>query len=169
MPTFTPIFASLNAGEFSPLLAGRVDYQKYPKGLKLCQNFIPLVQGPLTRRPGTYYVAEVKDSTERTALVRFEFSTTQAYIIEFGDLYMRFYRNEAQITATAQNITGITQANPGVVTYSGSDTYANGDQVFISGVAGMTQVNGRVFTVANVNTGSNTFELSGVNTSSYTA
>jgi len=169
MPTATPIFASLNAGEFSPLLGGRVDYQKYPKGLKLCENFIPLVQGPLTRRPGTYYVAEVKDSSKRTALVRFEFSTTQAYIIEFGDLYMRFYRNEAQITATAQNITNITQANPGVVTYSGSDTYANGDQVFVSGVVGMTQVNGRRFTVANVDTGANTFELSGVDTSAYTA
>jgi hypothetical protein len=99
MPTITPIFSSLNAGEFSPLLGGRVDYQKYPKGLKLCENFVPLVQGPLGRRPGTYYVAEVKDSTKRTALVRFEFSTTQAYIIEFGDQYMRFYRNEAQITS----------------------------------------------------------------------
>lgn len=97
MPTFTPIFSSLNAGEFSPLLGGRVDYQKYPKGLKLCENFIPLVQGPLTRRPGTYHVAEVKNSANRTALVRFEFSTTQAYIIEFGDQYMRFYRDEGRI------------------------------------------------------------------------
>jgi hypothetical protein len=99
MPTATPIFSSLNAGEFSPLLAGRVDYQKYPKGLKLCENFIPLVQGPLTRRPGTYHVAEVKTSANRTALVSFQFSTTQAYIIEFGNLYMRFYRNEGQITS----------------------------------------------------------------------
>lgn len=99
MPSFTPIFSSLNAGEFSPLLEGRVDYAKYPKGLRLCENFIPLVQGPLMRRPGTYHVAEVKDSSKRTALVRFEFSTTQAYIIEFGDQYMRFYRNEAQITS----------------------------------------------------------------------
>lgn len=97
MPSITPLYTSLNAGEFSPLLEGRVDFAKYAKGLKLCQNFVPLVQGPLTRRPGTYYVAEVKSSANRTALVRFEFSTTQAYIIEFGDQYMRFYRNEAQI------------------------------------------------------------------------
>jgi hypothetical protein len=97
MPPVLTVFPSLNAGEFSPLLEGRVDFQKYAKGLKVCENFIPLVQGPLTRRPGTYYVAEVKNSANRAALVRFEFSTTQAYIIEFGDLYMRFYRNEAQI------------------------------------------------------------------------
>jgi hypothetical protein len=62
MPSITPLYTSLNAGEFSPLLEGRVDYQKYAKGLKLCQNFVPMVQGPLTRRPGTYYVAEVKSS-----------------------------------------------------------------------------------------------------------
>lgn len=115
MPTFTPIFSSLNAGEFSPLLGGRVDYQKYPKGLKLCENFIPLVQGPLTRRPGTYHVAEVKNSANRTALVRFEFSTTQAYIIEFGDLYMRFYRDEGRIETSPgvayEVATPYTQAN----------------------------------------------------------
>jgi hypothetical protein len=169
MPLFSPIISSLNAGEFSPLLGGRVDFEKYPKALKLCENFIPLVQGPIMRRPGTMYAAEVKDSSKRSALVRFEFSTTQAYILEFGDLYMRVFKDEAQVTATAQNITGITQANPGVVTYSGSDTYANGDPVFISGVVGMTQVNGRRFTVANVNTGANTFELSSIDTSAYTA
>jgi hypothetical protein len=97
MPDVKPIYTSLNAGELSPLLEGRVDFAKYAKGLKVCENFIPMVQGPLTRRPGTYHVAEVKNSADRAALVRFEFSTTQAYIIEFGNLYMRFYRNEAQI------------------------------------------------------------------------
>lgn len=169
MPLFSPILASLNAGEYSPLLGGRVDFEKYPKSLKLCENFIPLIQGPAMRRPGTKYVAEIKNSSNRAALVRFEFSTTQAYILEFGDQYLRFYKDEGQITLAAQNITGITQANPGVVTYSGSDTYANGDPVVISGVAGMVEVNNRRFTVANVNTGANTFELSGVDTSGYTA
>jgi hypothetical protein len=68
----------------------------------------------------------------------------------------------------ARNITGITQANPGVVTYTGADP-ANGNIVYITGVVGMTQVNGLFFTVANVNAGANTFELSGVNTTGYTA
>lgn len=168
MPLFSPILASLNAGEFSPLLGGRVDFDKYPKALKLCENFVPLVQGPVMRRPGTMYAAEVKDSSKRTALVRFEFSTTQAYVLEFGDLYVRFYKDEAQITLTPQNITGITKANPGVLSYAGSDTYANGDKVFVTGVGGMVEVNNRTFTVANVNAGANTFELSGVNTTTFT-
>jgi uncharacterized repeat protein (TIGR01451 family) len=70
---------------------------------------------------------------------------------------------------TAQPITGITKANPAVVTYSGADTYSNGDKVKISGVLGMTEVNDREFTVANVNTAANTFELSGINSTGYTA
>lgn len=62
--------------------------------------------------------------------------------------------------AAAQTISGITKANPAVATYVGADTYNNGDYVVVS-AQGMSQVDGRVFRVANVNTGSNTFELEG--------
>jgi len=67
--------------------------------------------------------------------------------------------------ATAQTITGITNASPGVVTTSGT-LPSNGDYVILS-VQGMNQVNGRVFRVAAA-TGS-TFELEGENTTSYSA
>ncbi len=83
------------------------------------------------------------------------------------------YTIEAATAATTTRanlaISNITQANPGVVTYTGADNIANGDLVYIFGVVGMTQVNGLLFTVANLNTGANTFELSGVNTTGYTA
>ncbi|UOF77758.1 phage stabilization protein [Caudoviricetes sp.] len=68
---------------------------------------------------------------------------------------------------SSQNITGITKANPAVVTYAGGDNFANGDKVFIRDVVGMTQVNDLIFTVANVVVGSNTFELSGIDSTSY--
>lgn len=61
--------------------------------------------------------------------------------------------------AASQAITGITKANPAVVTYSGADTFANGDTVYLSLILGMTEVNKKSFTVANVNTVANTFEL----------
>jgi len=70
-------------------------------------------------------------------------------------------------SGSSQNITGITKANPAVVTYAGGDNFSNGDKVFIRDVIGMTQVNDIVFTVANVNTASNTFELSGVDSAAY--
>jgi hypothetical protein len=87
----SPIITALNAGELSPTLEGRVDLAKYAHGAKRIENFIPLVQGPATRRGGTRFVAEVKDSSKRVWLVRFEFSATQAFVLEFGDLYVRFY------------------------------------------------------------------------------
>lgn len=169
MPKVSPIQSSFNAGELSPLLYGRVDFDLYKNALARCLNSMPYVQGGVARRPGTYFCDEVKDSSKATRVVSFKFSTTQAYIIEFGDQYIRFKRDNAPVLLTGQDITDITQANPAVVTYSGADTYANGDHVDISGVVGMTQVNGRRFTVANVNAGANTFELSGVDSTGYTA
>jgi hypothetical protein len=42
-------------------------------------------------------VAEVKDSTKKVRLLRFEFSTDQAYVIEAGHQYFRFYMNGGRI------------------------------------------------------------------------
>lgn len=158
----SPIQGSFNAGEFTPYLDGQIDLQKRRSALRTCQNMIPLKQGALVRRGGTYFIKEIKDSSNRTALIDFQYNTDQIYKIEFGDQYMRFYKDNAIITEAAQNITGITKANPAVVTYSGADNYANGDEVYISSVGGMTEVNGKFYLVANVNTGSNTFELTDI-------
>lgn len=166
MAKVSPIQTAFNAGELSPLLYGRVDVDKYKNGLSTSINCIPLVQGGLTRRPGFKYGWPTKASGQ-ARLIPFIYSITQAYHLEFGDLYLRIHKDQSVVTNTAQNITGITKANPGVVTYSGADTYANGDKVAITGVVGMGQVNNREFTVANVNAGANTFELSGVDTSAY--
>ncbi len=67
-------------------------------------------------------------------------------------------------------ITAITLANPGVVTVSSISTLLDGDQIIIQEVLGMTQVNfdgSNVYTVAN--SAGNTFELSGIDTSAFTA
>jgi hypothetical protein len=168
MTKSAPAFMSFNRGEFSPLLGAVINLDVRKDAVKEMQNLIPLKQGPATRRGGTKYICEVKDSSKTTRLVPFEFSTVQAYQLEFGENYVRFFKDYGAVTNTAQNITAVTKANPAVVTYSGTDTFANGDQVYINGVAGMTELNGRRFTVANVNTGANTFELSGINSTAYT-
>lgn len=97
MVTAAPIQNNMNAGEISPLLEGRVDLRPYINGLKRCLNFVPLAQGPITRRPGTMYVAAPKTANKKARLERFEYSTIQAYILEFGDLYIRFFRNEGRL------------------------------------------------------------------------
>ena len=73
---------------------------------------------------------------------------------------------DTDITSNGSAITAITKANPGVVT-SASHGFSNGDQIYIVDVSGMIEVNDNVFTVANAT--DNTFELSGVDTSGYTA
>jgi hypothetical protein len=242
----TSIFVNnFTSGEISPRLRGRFDLSQYQNSARTLQNFTVMPQGGATRRPGTKYVAAVKNQSTGARLVPFEFNTEQAYILEFGANYIRFFKDNGQIldsneitngtfdsdisnwgdgshgsgsiahntnlmditgggtattaglayqeltslgvgtytiTATtsaaigfaaysnakdhtATTITNITKANPGVVT-STAHGLSNGDTVRITGVVGMTEVNGRVFTVANAT--ANTFELSGIDTSGYT-
>ena len=101
MPRATWTQTNFNGGEWSPLTYGRIDIAKYKNALALCQNYVTQLQGGLTRRPGTRFVAAGKYSGAPTGseirLVRFEFSVTQAYILEFGNSYLRFYTNDGQL------------------------------------------------------------------------
>lgn len=164
---------SLSSGEISPALYARVDQTKYATGLRTCRNWIVQKFGGVSNRPGTKFVAEVKDSTKNVGLIEFVFSDDQTYVLEFGDEYMRVHRNGAQLSDLTLTITGVTQANPAVVTYTGTDP-TSGEEVFIDNVGGMTQLNNRNFKIANVNGGANTFELqymdgTDVNSTAFTA
>lgn len=78
-------------------MAGRVDFSKYSSALSVLENFLLTVQGPVVKRGGTRYVAAVKDSTKQCWLSTFEYNVTNAYILEFGDLYIRFFTQHAQL------------------------------------------------------------------------
>ena len=97
MPRTTLALTSFVSGEFSAKMDGRSDFDKYSSGTKTLENFLIHPQGAATRRVGTQFIAEVKDSTKKTRLIPFEFSTTQTYILEFGDQYIRFYKDKGQI------------------------------------------------------------------------
>jgi len=159
MPRTTFAFSSFTAGELSPRLDGRADLDKYYKGCKTLENFLIHPHGGAKRRPGTEFIHEVKDSSKQTRLIPFEFSTVQTYILEFGDQYIRFYKDEGIIVEGDVTISGITQANPAVVTAT-AHGYNNGDDIIISSVGGMSEVNGKTFRVANKT--ANTFELTDV-------
>lgn len=97
MPMVAPAQTAMNTGELSPLMYGRVDFAKYKNAMGRCYNHVILTQGPVTRRPGTQFVAEVKDSAKAVRGFRFEFSTTQAYVLEIGDLYIRIYKDHGRV------------------------------------------------------------------------
>ena len=88
---------NFTGGELSPRLDGRNDLAKYPTGCKTLENMIVFPHGSAARRSGTQFVAEVKDSSKETRLIPFEFSTTQTYMLEFGNQYIRFYKDDGQI------------------------------------------------------------------------
>ena len=160
-----PFQTNFTSGEISPKLFGQVDFKKYNNAVETMENMIVFPQGGTTRRYGSRFVCEVKNSANATRLIPFEFNIEQSYILEFGNLYIRFYKDNGQITEATKTVTAITKANPAVVTVS-SHGYSNGDHIWLNDVGGMTEVNARRYTIANVTT--NTFELSGVNSTNYT-
>lgn len=89
------IQTSFATGEISPSLYGRPDLAKYSAGLARCENFIIHPHGGVSKRPGMRFVAKAKG---RCRLVEFEYSIDQTYVLEFGNKYVRFFRNGAQIT-----------------------------------------------------------------------
>lgn len=165
MARVSTIITNFRTGEISPKLEGRIDLQKYNEATQTLNNMVVFPSGGVTRRPGTYFAGRSKDGG-KVRLMDFEFSDEQAYVLEFGANYIRFYKDGGLLTSNSQNVTGITQANPAVMTIA-SHSYTNGDRIFVTGVTDMTQVNNREFTVANAT--SNTFELSGVNSTGFDA
>lgn len=162
---------SFAAGELSPSLWARTDLAKYHVGAALLRNFFVRYSGGASNRAGTQYVGRCLPGINR--LIPFTFSTLQSYALVFSALKMRVVMDGGFVLETAQAITGITRANPGVLTYTGSDP-ANGDWMYLEGIGGMTELNGRIVIVGNVNAGANTFELKSwdninINTSAFTA
>jgi hypothetical protein len=101
MSKTTPIQTNFTGGEISPRLYGRVDLQKYGTSLERCENFTIFPHGGATKRSGTRYIAQAKYSDRNTCLVPFIFSTVQAYVLEFGDHYVRFYRDQSVLLNAA--------------------------------------------------------------------
>jgi hypothetical protein len=171
LPRTNTIQTNFTAGELTPRLEARVDIAKYANGCSVLENMIVLPHGGAARRGGTKFVVQTKTAADKARLVPFEFNVEQTYAIEFGDQYIRFYRNNGIILEASDTITAITAANPGVLTITGH-SYSDGDWVYISGIVGMTELNNKYYIVANQAT--NTIELTdldgnAIDTSAFTA
>lgn len=84
---------------------GRVDFDKYGAAISRGLNLIALPQGGVTFRPGTRFIKETKTSANLSALISFEPVADQAYTVEAGNSYFRFYRNQGQITVLTTSTT----------------------------------------------------------------
>lgn len=98
MPSVNTIQTNFSAGEISPLLLSRVDIAKYQNGCKDLTNFVVQRFGGARKRGGTEYISGTKTNATKARVIPFIYSSTQAYVLEFGDEYIRFYTNGGQVT-----------------------------------------------------------------------
>lgn len=110
MPRVTVIQTNFTGGEFSPRVLGRVDIAKYPNGCEIIENALPLIHGGVTNRYGSIFVAAAKFAAKKARLIPFVSSVSAAYVLEFGDLYMRVYTNNGQVAGPFEVATPYTEA-----------------------------------------------------------
>ena len=88
---------SFNAGELSPKMLSRTDVSQYSKGCRTLQNFIVTPYGAVEKRPGTKFIAAAKYPDKKLRLIKFVYSKEAAYTCEFGEYYIRFFRNQSAV------------------------------------------------------------------------
>ena len=159
--TFAKPQYAFSSGEFSPTLYARTDLEKYDLGAAKIYNFFVDYRGGVSSRPGNETVGEVPFPAKNSRIYTFDFGIDIAntYLLCFSDNIVRFVQDGGYVLEGTQTITGATQADPCVVTITGHP-YSTGDMIFIADVAGMTELNGRLFNVGTTTV--NTVELNEV-------
>jgi len=155
MSTLPFLTYAFSTGEMAPPFYSRTDLVTYDLGLSLAMNGFIDYRGGFSSRAGFMMREYVAADTQATRLVRFKNGGNDLVLL-FGDMYMRVLENGAYALEASKAVTGLTQAATAVCT-STAHGFSNGDWVKISGVVGMTEVNGRTFQVTSVT--ANTFGL----------
>lgn len=100
MPRVSVFKTNFTAGELSPRLLARVDIARYQNGAKELFNCYPLVHGGSRRRQGLRFAAAAKNATKRARLVPFVRARDDAFMLELGETYLRFYTGLGQIESS---------------------------------------------------------------------
>ncbi|MFT4115424.1 hypothetical protein [Bradyrhizobium sp.] len=79
-------------GELGVQLAGRSDLAKYQIAVEKMENFIVMKGGGATRAPGTRFVLELKDPSQKGKLIPFRRTTTDYYALVINGGASRFVR-----------------------------------------------------------------------------
>jgi hypothetical protein len=148
--------SNFSGGEVAPEVQGRLDAELFKNSLKRCENFISMTQGALAYRGGSTYDHPTRQ-LKAARLEKFVYSDDQVYTLEFTDYKLRLYLDDALVLNTGTvAITGATKADPCVISAT-SHGFVTGDEIYITGVVGMTELNGRFFRVVYI--GANSFSI----------
>ena len=98
MANFHKTVTDFTGGLMSPHLRGRVDIDKFNKGLKQMENFLPSIQGPTRYREGLKWI-----DTEATGTVRlldFSINNQNRYLISLSTGRINIYSREGVLLFT---------------------------------------------------------------------
>lgn len=152
-PIIKPSFA---AGELSPSLYARVDLEKYHSGAALLRNFFVDFRGGVMNRAGTSFAGFCLDGSKPNRLIPFQFNLQQAYALVFGDYTMRVVKAGGLVLEPAIAITDVANSAPAQLTV-GPNQLSAGDWVYVDGIQGPTELNGKTYKLTSAGVISYTF------------
>jgi hypothetical protein len=132
-------------------MQGMVELESYKSSLATLENMVVLPQGSVTRRPGTFFGATTK-ANGAARLIPFSRGQGTSLVLEFGNLYIRFFANDGPVRT--DDIAGTyTQSTTTVTVTKASHGYSASNEVYLDFTSG-AGVDGfyTIATVANVNT-----------------
>lgn len=91
-----PLYISqlaFTTGEVSSDVSSRFDLEQYKSALLEAENVVIRPYGAVAKRQGSQYVGQVKYSDKPTRLFEFTTNTNNSFMLEFGHLYIRVWRN----------------------------------------------------------------------------
>lgn len=149
----TAIINSFNSGELSPRTYARTDVKRYYSGCKTLENMFVWPHGPVTKRPGLYYVASAAGETVATTTT---YDANGYYPVlqdlDAGDIPAKPSAPTVSLTAA---VTEVNDVN-GLQAMSGSGKYYLANDVNMAGeswtpITGFTGVfDGNNFTISNL-------------------
>lgn len=147
MAKASPIIRSFNGGEFSELMEGRTDLDRYPASMRRLYNYIAAPQGPAICRSGTAFVVPCRSHSQQSVLLPFVFSSEQAKLLEFTDDRIRFI-DEDGIQVYASVAVTIISASGAALRFTSATLGANvGDQIVLSDFPLDYALNGEIVTI----------------------
>lgn len=147
----TAIQEAFVSGELAPAMYGRVTHPKYKFGATTMRNGFVNFQGGYSSRPGSALVGLCKQAAPNVGGINtsnappkdipFQVSIGLAYVLEFGDQYMRPKYRGSYVTESSVMVSSVSSV--ALFTSSSSHGYSIGDWVYDvsnTGFSGLTWI-----------------------------
>jgi len=102
MTTYKIAQNSFASGEWTPSMWGRTDMNGYASASRLLKNWFIHRTGKASTRPGTIFLTNPYGG-KYCVFIPFEFSITQAYLLELTDGILRVYKDDGLVLIDATN------------------------------------------------------------------